>query len=64
MSKVIALQHESGKTITVNTSGKQVALVVWRKHGGVLLPLALRVWEAKLLVNELQASIDEAEKPD
>lgn len=64
MSKDIALRNESGKTITVNISGEQVALIVWRKSGGVLLPLTLRVWEAKLLVNELQTAIKEATKPD
>lgn len=49
--------QEGGKAITVEPSGKNVAIIVWRKNGGVLLPMALAKDEAKALRDMLDSAI-------
>ena len=59
MEKVITLTKEHGKAITVNASGRNVAVIVWRKNGGVLLPLEMTMIEASQLLNLLDLVIKE-----
>jgi len=57
--KVLPLTKESGKSLTVNVSGDDVALIAWRRNGGALLPLALTAREAQALRGMLDAALEE-----
>ena len=57
-TKVLTL-IDGGKSITVEAaSGNRVAFIVWRKNGGVALPLALSHNEAKQLRSMLDAVLE------
>lgn len=58
--EVLALKKEGGKSLTCHASGSDIALIAWRKNGGVLLPLALNRMEAQRLRNMLDVAISEA----
>ena len=57
---VISLKKEGGKKLTVKSFGADVVMTVWRKNGGVLLPLVMNRMEAQRLRDQLQAAIAEA----
>jgi hypothetical protein len=61
--EVLLLKKEGGKSLTVHSSGGDVALIAWRKNGGALLPLVLNRMEAQRLRAMLDAAIAEAAKP-
>lgn len=52
-NKPIHPVHEGGKAVTVEPSDGRVALIVWRKNGGVLLPFCLTKTEARELARQL-----------
>lgn len=54
------LKKEGGKTVTVRASGSDVAVIFWRKSGGVLLPLVFNRMEAKRMASALIAAAEEA----
>jgi hypothetical protein len=56
------MKYENGKKITVNAAGVDVALIVWRKTGGPLLPLKLNRIEAQRLRDMLDAAVAESAK--
>ena len=47
--EVLTLKKEGGKKITVKAHGLDVAITIWRKNDGVLLPLVLNRMEAQRL---------------
>ena len=57
---VLVLKKENLKSITCSAYGNDVALTVWRKGGGVLLPPVLNRMEAQRLRVLLDKAIDEA----
>ena len=61
--EVLVCKKEGGKSLTCLANGCDVALIVWRKNGGVLLPLVLNRMEAQRLRSMLDAAIAEACKP-
>jgi bifunctional DNase/RNase len=60
--KVLNLRRENGRSITAEASGHQVAVIVWRKNTGVLLPLVIDSDEAEELARMLTAAVKEAGK--
>ena len=50
---VIVLKKEGGKKITVKAFGNDVAITVWRKNDGVLVPLVFNRMEAQRLAQML-----------
>jgi hypothetical protein len=61
---VLALKKEGGKSVTAQASGADVALIFWRKNGGVLLPLVLSRMEALKLRDMLDdAAFETSRKP-
>ena len=53
---------EGGKKVTIKPWGREVVITVWRKNGGVLLPLVLNRMEAQRVVAQLQSAIAAAAK--
>lgn len=60
--EILLLKKEGGKKITVAAAGSDVAMIVWRKNDGVLLPLVLNRMESQRLQAMLQAATAEASK--
>lgn len=54
---VLVLKKEGGKKITVKPYGADVAITIWRKNDGVLLPLVLNRMEAQRLSSMLDTAI-------
>lgn len=58
MSIHLTIRAENGKTITCDAMASgRVNVIVWRKNGGVLLPLVLSVSEAEGLRTLLDKAV-------
>ena len=62
VDEILLLKKEGGKKVTVRSFGNDVAITVWRKNDGVLLPLVLNRMEALRLASLIQTAAAEAAK--
>lgn len=60
--KILNLRRENGRKATAESSGRQVALIFWRKNDAPLLPLVLDSDEAEELARMLLVAVKDAGK--